>query len=117
MTCPAPIVQIQEPQTQEQPQEPQRPQEEEEEQEVVSASKPGKKTKRNGYYDNFNDLDDVSSFSLGGNDGKEFGDVSTRLITNFVICYVTCFNLEIFYAIYLLTCFCTFFLMPCILSK
>jgi hypothetical protein len=36
---------------------------------------------KNEFVDNNNDVDDVSSFGLGDNDSKEFGDVSKRWIT------------------------------------
>ncbi len=36
---------------------------------------------KNEFVDNNNDVDDVSSFGLGGNDSEEFGDVSKRWIT------------------------------------
>jgi hypothetical protein len=55
---------------------------------------------KNEFVDNNKDLEDVSSFVLGGNDGKEFGVVSARWIMHFVTYFVTCFNFEICYAIF-----------------
>jgi hypothetical protein len=49
--------------------------------------------KKNDFVDSVNDLDDVSSFGLGGNDGEEFGNVSTRLITHYVNIFATCFEI------------------------
>jgi hypothetical protein len=69
--------------------------EEEDEEEVVSPRKHAKQYIRNDFVDNSKDLDDVSSFGLGGNDDNEFGDVSTRLITHFVTCFVTCFDFNL----------------------
>ncbi len=45
---------------------------------------------KKNFVDGVNDLEDVSSFGLGGNNSEEFGDVSTRLITH----YVTCFEIK-----------------------
>ena len=72
---------------------------------------------KNEFVDNNKDLEDVSSFVLGGNDGKEFGVVSARWIMHFVTYFVTCFNFEICYAIHFLACFCTFLIPSCLLGK
>jgi hypothetical protein len=84
---------------------------------VVSPCKHAKCHIKNEFVDNTKDLDDVSSFGLGGNDGKEFGDVSKRWIMHLITCFVTCLNFEICYAIHFITRFFTFLLMSRLLGK
>lgn len=66
---------------------------EEDKKEVASPSKRPRYIK-NDFVESNKDLDDVSSFGLGGNNGEEFGDVSIMFVTCFVTDYETCFNFE-----------------------